>query len=125
MVDLVLLRCPSRSQRRVLLVGVIAFFGASAANAQSSTNCITMGSGMMHCDTMDMSPPAFNPGVQQQSNANGGALLGLAIRGMRERSLNSKIGKMVASGDCQAALDYALTKGRFDIANEVKSMCRR
>ena len=94
---------------------------------------MAMGSGMMHCDTMDMSPPAtptmgqpaFNMGADQQSNSNGGALLGLAIRGMRERSLNSKIGKMVASGDCQAALDYALTKGRFDIAEEVKGMCRR
>ena len=121
----VILGLPTQSLRRALLCGVLTFSGASAANAQSSTNCVTMGSGMMHCDTMDMSPPTFNPGAQQQADSNSGALLGLAIRGMRERSLNSKIGKMVASGDCQAALDYALTKGRFDIAEQVKGMCRR
>lgn len=121
----VTLSFPDGSLCRLILGTVIAMSGASVAHAQSSTNCITMGSGTMHCDTMDMSPPpatqpSYNTDAQGQPHSSAAAQMSNMIHAIRERSTNSKVGKMVTAGDCQAALEYALTKGRFDLANEVK-----
>lgn len=53
----------------------------------------------------------------------GYAALGGFIHRMRERGLASKVGKMIAAGDCQGAFSYALEKGRFDLASQIQQMC--
>jgi hypothetical protein len=53
-------------------LGLVIALGASGAHAQMSTsNCIVMGGGMVHCDTMDMTPPA-SPPPQRPIDCNNG-----------------------------------------------------
>jgi hypothetical protein len=104
-----------------LVGGLLAMSVATEAGAQSSTNCIVMTGGLVHCDTM----PGYDVAAAQRANAEAGAQIGSAIRVMRERSLRAKIGKMAAGGDCQGAIAYALTKGRYDLASEVRNACQR
>jgi hypothetical protein len=45
-----------RSKSLTFLI-LFAGIGGSPAGAQSSTNCIGLDGGMVHCNTMDMSQP--------------------------------------------------------------------
>jgi len=99
-----------------IISGIVLLTGAVGANAQSSSTCMVMGGGLIHCDTMDM-------GSTDRFEDARVARFGLAIQAMRERSLRAKIGKMVAGGDCKGAYTYALTKGRMDLAGEVRNIC--
>jgi TRAP-type uncharacterized transport system substrate-binding protein len=73
-------------------------------------NCITMGSG-------------------QQSDSGSGEALGTAlgqlISGTNPNHIRSRIGKMLAKGDCAGAEQYALQKGELDLAQQVKNYCAR
>jgi hypothetical protein len=87
----------------------------------SSTNCIAMGGGMVHCDTMDM-------GGSNQSDADGAYALGRGIGALiargRENSFRKKVGEMLATGDCEGAARFALEKGRLELGGEIARACR-
>lgn len=106
----------------VLILGTFAPVGPSRASAQSSTNCMVMGGGLVHCDTMGM-------GTMRQPSPDGGAALGRGIRALIERSkensLRKKLGKMVADGDCQGAARLAYEKGRLEWGSAITQTCVR
>lgn len=101
--------------------GAVTRIGMSPAHAQmSSTNCMAMGGGMVHCDTMDM-------GGANQSGDSGYALgqgIGALIARGRESSFRKKIGHMIASGDCEGASRFALEKGRLELGTDIAKSCR-
>lgn len=108
---------------RKLFVGVLLSAGAitfapSEAKAQSSTNCISLGGGMVHCDTT-------STGQQSQ---DGGAALGRGIADLitrgRDRSFRRRLGQMIANGDCRGAARYALGRGELDAAERVAELCQ-
>lgn len=105
----------SHWRRAALLLGLSAL-AVSSANAQSSTNCIGMGTGMVHCDTMDLSQP-------KDDDDDVGTSLGLLIARMQENSLRKKIGKMLAAGDCQGAAKLAYEKGRLELGAQIAKTC--
>ncbi len=115
------------SGRYVAAFGFIAFVGGGEAQAQmSSSNCMSMGGGMVHCDTMQMG----NSGSVETSGGDDGSTA-LVLQGLGdllgfngEKSIRKKVGKMLADGDCQGATRYALEKGRMELANQVTQMCR-
>ena len=97
--------------------------GPDMVNCQNSngstTNCMAMGGTMATCTTS---------GGARQYQGDGGATQlgeGLAsfISRMKERSLRAKIGKMIASGVCEGAAKYALSKGRLDLGKAIGDGC--
>jgi len=109
------------------LVASVAMFWIGSANAQlSSTNCIPMGGGAVHCDTMNMGPPPSST-TSAQPNDDGQAALGTAIGNLiarsRESAFRKKVGQMLANGDCQGAARYAYEKGRLDLGNSISRAC--
>lgn len=115
----------TRSRACVLATGFAALFWSSGASAQSSTNCIAMAAGMVHCDTMDMSPP--RPVEVYQPRNDGGASLGETIGGLiarsRESAVRKRVGGMLADGDCQGAARYAYQKGRLELGAAIARTC--
>ncbi|HEX4197451.1 MAG TPA: hypothetical protein VHZ26_08415 [Caulobacteraceae bacterium] len=149
-----------------LVCSIFTAFGASTAHAQmSSSNCMAMGPNMVHCDTVDLTPPAGppadhpsaspaepaaqngadNPGLwgllpqDKQYNplrdtlgAIGDALL---VGGGRqpeyaqrkqvyeEHVFRTKVGKMLADGDCQGAARMALERGRLELGQSIMAGC--
>jgi hypothetical protein len=75
-----------------------------------------MGTGMVHCDTMDLSQP-------KDDDDDVGTSLGLLIARMQENSLRKKIGKMLAAGDCQGAAKLAYEKGRLELGAQIAKTC--
>ncbi|WP_123905442.1 hypothetical protein [Sphingobium cloacae] len=85
----------------------------------SSTNCMAMGSGMVHCNTMDMG------GASQSDDgyALGQGIGALIARG-RENSFRKKVGQMLANGDCEGAARFALEKGRLELGADIAKSCK-
>ena len=96
--------------------------------SMSSTDCMSMGGNMATCYTMDMSQPQrSNPTPDMSHPQTGGTTLefiGDLIARSQERSFQKKVGQMLASGDCQDAANLALARGRFDMSNEIRRSCQ-
>jgi hypothetical protein len=100
-------------------VGCAAAISATAAQAQlSTTNCIAGAYGSLNCQTTGLSPQSSSGGTDL-----GAAGLGLFIARHREKAFQAHVGKLVAAGDCQGAITYALQKGRMDMAQQVRDFC--
>jgi hypothetical protein len=86
-----------------------------------------MGPNMVHCDTMDMTPPA-SPSPAYAPDYQGQRLLGQAlvtmIFGDREKALRMRIGKLIADGDCQGATRLALESGQLELGRSISETCR-
>lgn len=84
----------------------------------SNTNCMRMGADMATCQTT---------GGTSYNSSDGGAAAGAGlvdiIRGFQERSFRSKVGKMIAAGDCTGAVRYAVEKGKFEVAASLQILC--
>lgn len=102
----------------LLPVAGVALAPVEAKAQSSSTNCISLGGGMVHCDTTQT-------GRQSQ---DGGATLGRGIADLinrgRDRSFRRRLGQMIANGDCRGAARYALERGELDAAERVSELCR-
>lgn len=107
---------PFNQSKRARLFLFLASLTSSAAAAQSSTNCIGMGSGLVHCDTMDLSQP-------KDDDDDVGTNLGLLIARMQENHLRKQIGKMLAAGDCEGAAKLAYEKGRLELGAQIARTC--
>ena len=101
---------------------VVALCGTDAL-AQSSTNCMSMGSGMVHCDTMDMAPPG-NSSADNEGNRQLGLAIHKLILGDTEKAFRVKVGKLLAAGDCQGAARMALESGRLVLGQSISEKCR-
>lgn len=105
------------SKRNILIGGLFLLAGAAPAKAQLSTNCMAMGSNMVHCDTMDMTQPGND----------GGAVLGRGIGELiarsRENSFRKKVGEMLANNDCVGASRFAYQKGRLELGAAIAQYC--
>jgi hypothetical protein len=88
----------------------------------STTNCIGTAHGGMNCTTM--APPSYQA-APTDGDASLGTGLGELLTGTGDRHVKRQIGKMLANGDCAGAEKYALTKGRLDLAQQVRSYCGR
>jgi hypothetical protein len=133
------------------VVSIAALMAAGGAVAQSTSNCINMGGGMVHCDsmgtngstsstnctamgagmsnctTMPMGQPQSAPPTPDMSRpqTNGSTLsfIGDLVARSQERSFQKKLGQMLASGDCQGAASFAFAKGRYETSNEIRRSC--
>lgn len=104
-----------------VLIVAFSALNPNHANAQdSSTTCMDMGGGMVHCNTMDMSG-------SEQSDTQGqtelGRALGKLIFGDKEKRFKKKIGAMLAEGDCNGAAKYAYSEGRLELGNQIAGSC--
>jgi hypothetical protein len=107
-----------RKLASVLCLGAVS----TASVAQmASTNCTSMG-GMTHCDTIG----GGNSGavVNNYGDDHSLEVLASVIHNASEASVRSKIGKMVAAGQCEEARSYALQKGRLELASAVTRLCQ-
>ena len=93
----------------------------------STTNCHPDYLGGMRCTT---NTPVQMPPLSQtpiQTDNDSGTVLGTAVgellTGTGDRHVKSRIGKMLAKGDCAGAEKYALQKGRFDLLGVVREYC--
>lgn len=94
--------------------------GSHVAYAQmTSTNCMAMGGGMVHCDSM---------GIGGGNQNDGGAALGEGIGALiakgRENSIRKKVGQLLADGNCEGASRFAFEKGRIELGAEIAQTCR-
>ena len=108
----------------IVACGVFTALGVSGAHAQmSSSNCMAMGGGMVHCDTMNMgsNDTSATPG------SNGGEALGRGLASFiirtREDAFRKRVGKLMADGDCQGAARMALESGRLELGHSIMTTC--
>lgn len=94
------------------------------AVAQSSTNCMAMGSNMVHCDTTNMAPPTSTPPDYEGQRRLGEAMHRL-IFGDPEKAFRMKLGKMLADGECNGAARLALESGRLELGQSISDTCRQ
>ena len=99
----------------------VALYG-SGALAQSSTNCTAMGSGVVHCDTMDMSPPG-NSSADYEGQRRLGEAMHKLLFGDPEKAFRIKVGKLMADGDCQGAARMAFESGRLELGQSISETC--
>jgi hypothetical protein len=91
---------------------LLAAFYGTIANADN-VNCMVHGN-IITCNGQ-------SDGTDRQGNAAQG--ISDFIGTLNENSFRKKIGKMLASGDCAGATDYALQKGRLELAVELRRSC--
>ena len=121
-----------------LMFGFALMLTTSKAEAQT-TNCMAMGGGMVHCNTIGSGGMystdcmAMGPNMATCNTIGGG---GGSIGGRPAASpvdvyrmifgdkTRKNIGKMLANGDCQGAFKYAYEKGRTELAANIAEMCR-
>ena len=91
----------------------------------SSTNCTDLGGGMSSCNTSGNSQPNSTPDMSHpQTNGSTLNFIGGLIAHSRERSLEKKLGHMIASGDCEGAATYAYLHSRNDLAEQIHRTCQ-
>lgn len=133
------------------IASIAAMIAAGGATAQSTSNCMNMGGGMVHCDnmgsngstsstnctamgggmsnctTMPMGQPQTAPPTpdmsRPQTNGSTMSFIGDLIAQSRERSFQKKLGQMLSSGDCQGAANFAFAKGRYDVSSTIRRTC--
>jgi hypothetical protein len=125
--------------RKAAVLGLAAFCSSGTVLAQT-TNCMDLGGGMVHCDTigsggsastncMGMGQMATCQTTQSRTGGysdSGTALgqgLGQFISSIRERSIRARIGKLLSDGDCAGAYRYALEKGRLELGQAIQRSC--
>jgi hypothetical protein len=94
----------------------------------SSSNCMKLGGGITTCQTMDMSQPSqAKPAPDISQPQTDGATLnffgGLVARS-QGKSFQKKLGKLLASGDCDGAYVEAFIKQQFELANQIRRSCQ-
>lgn len=100
--------------RTVIVLAALTCAGDAVAQ---STNCMNMGGGIVHCDTMpDMSHP-------QTGGGNTIGVIADAIARSNERSFQKKVGALLAAGDCMGAAKLAYAKGRLELGNQISAAC--
>ena len=125
-----------------MFVGIAALvLVGSPAWAQSSNTRCTTTFGVTNCETstapqIDWSiirPPAQNAGDSFWNGYNEARrqrLINEALRTNQKQSdekakLPREVGRLVASGQCDAAQALALENGDFDLANSARSYCEK
>lgn len=100
--------------------------GANAST--SSTNCTSMGGEMATCNTMEMGQPQrSNPTPDlSRPQTNGTALnfVGDLVARSRERSFQKKVRQMLAAGDCIGASTFAHTQGHEAQSDQILRSCQ-
>lgn len=103
-----------QAYRMTLALAVLSFCDSAIAQ---TTNCMNMGGGIVHCDTMpDMSHP-------QTGGSNTVGVIADAIARSNERSFQKKVGALLAKGDCVGAAKLAFVKGRLELGNQISAAC--
>ncbi len=121
-----------------LVAAGLAIVSLASAEA-NNTNCIVTGK-MAHCNTIGQggltSTDCVMMGNQVSCNSIGGqsptyddggtsAAEGIAdfIGAINEKNFRKKVGSFLAAGDCHGAAQYALKKGRLEIADRLAQNC--
>jgi len=103
--------------------GLAIALGEGQASAQSTTTCMAMGPDMLNCNTWG----GGNSTVVQAPYTQWAYERDKRIRENIHELFTGdrkKVGTMIANGDCQGALKYALERGQFDLAQSVKPFCQ-
>ena len=121
-----------------LMAVALAFVSVASAEA-NNTNCIVNGN-MAHCNTIGQggmtSTDCMMIGNQVSCNSIGGqsttyddsgASAGQGIADLtgaiNEKNFRKKVGSFLAAGDCHGATQFALKKGRLEIADYLARSC--
>lgn len=108
----------------IVVGGVFTALAASGAHAQmSSSNCMAAGPNMVHCDTVGGGDSTVVQAPYTQWAYERDKQIGQNIRELFTGE-RKKVGTMIANGDCQGALKYALERGQFDLAQSIKPLCQ-
>lgn len=116
-----------------LIFGLALTLSAGKAEAQT-TNCVSMGGGMVHCDSIGaggMSSSdcmAIGPNMATcNSIGGGGGEMASPVeiyRAIFGDKTKKNISKMLANGDCGGAAKYAYQHNRLELGNEITRTCR-
>lgn len=105
--------------------GGLAHCDTIGSNGLSSTDCMAMGSTMVNCNTIGSGGLSAPQSYPNDGGFAAGQAIGNMINRLRENSFRKKVGQMVASGDCQGAAQLALSKGRVEMGTEIAQSCRQ
>lgn len=136
---------------RNLALGLV-FIAAPVVAQSSNTNCTSYG-GVLNCHTQTIPGPDYEAinrqqAAQQQQLNQSFYNLGEAIRARRERArerklfeqqtallqqqqaaeqvrenLRQDVGRLVAQGQCESAVNLAAVAGNLDLAQQAKAIC--
>lgn len=111
----------------------------SKAGAQT-TNCMSMGGGMVHCNTLGsgggMSSTDCMAMGQDMATCNTMSMGGATMSGGPVASpveiyrmifgdkTRKEIGRLLASGDCEGAARYAYSHSRLELGTKIAQTCR-
>lgn len=101
--------------------GMVHCDSIGSNGSASSSDCMSMGGGMTHCNTMDRSQSQ----QADQPHTDGSTLsfIGNLVAQSNERALTKRLGEMIAKGDCVGAAKLAYSKGRLDLGRRMNSVC--
>jgi hypothetical protein len=105
----------------------ITLWGGQAHAQSSTSNCMSTGPNMVHCDTMNMDTTSTSsPPSDPQNNPQALAAKGIRnlIFGDPEKAFRIKVGKLLADGDCQGAARLAFETGRFEMGQSISASCQ-
>ncbi len=90
---------------------------------QVSTTCQT-NFGITTCQSQQ-APRSVQPNIYPQTQIDSSAManLGSAMRARKDRGRRKKVGKMIAAGDCNGAVNFALEKGELELAQYARATC--
>jgi hypothetical protein len=115
----------------IALAGLVG--AASSVPAQNSTTSCYGSGPWVNCDTRAAPPSGgavagFARGLSDSLERDGGMAALMERRRQRReerlrQSRTAEAGKLVASGKCDEARNYALTAGDFDLVQKIASLC--
>lgn len=118
-----------------LALFIVALVPSAALGQTVTTNCYTDTVGNTRCTSNGQQPDhsiqdfvnSYREGSQAATNAWGDALRSRRERRAAEEAQDQKqtAARMIIAGDCAGAERYALDKGNFALAREVRDYCGR
>lgn len=91
----------------------------------TTTTCTPAYGGAVNCSTY--TPPAVSSRLPAVPDYYGRIMRSAPPVQQPDYSgiIRARVGKMLAKGDCDGALQYALKNGRLDLATSVREYCAR
>ncbi len=96
--------------------------------SMSSSDCMNMGGSMATCNTMRMGQPQTgNPSVDMSRPQTSGvarSIIGDLIIRSQEKSFQKKLSKLLLEGDCDGAYREAFINQQFELASQIQRSCQ-
>jgi hypothetical protein len=109
--------------RCCFFLGLIVGLGGGEAVAQSTSTCMAVGPNIVDCTTTGGSNSTVVEAPYTQWAYERDKRIRENIHELFTGD-RKKVGAMIANGNCQGALKYALERGQFDLAQSIKPLCQ-